>query len=132
MRKEKKKKKAAVADKAGLGTISRREFAIGSIALMGTYSSSELRAQETTSQIKLDESTAVKQLLEERHILDQDLIQVIQHAEKTGEKLYQPDSDSFLAKLRIKNVYFYAEYTVIDGGYRIYTAYSHRFTQEGD
>jgi hypothetical protein len=130
MPEEKEKKEKAADDKEKLGTISRREFAIGSIALIGAYSSPELRGQDT--QIKLEISETVRKLMEERHILDEDLIQVIQHAEKTGEKLYQPGSDGFLSKLRIKNVYFYAEYSIVEGGYRIYTAYSHRFTLEGD
>jgi hypothetical protein len=119
-------------DKEGLGILSRREFAIGSIAIIGAYSPSELLAQEKAAQIKIEKSADIEKLLEERHILDEDLIQVIQHAEKTGEKLYQPDSNGFLSKLRIKNVYFYVEYSVIEGGYRVYTAYSHRFSIEGD
>jgi glutamate synthase (NADPH) small chain len=125
-------KEENVAEKEGLGTITRREFTIGSIALIGTYASNEVLGQDAPSPIKLEKSNVVEKLLEERHILDEDLIQVIQHAEKTGEKLYQPEMDGFLSKLRIKNVYFYVEYAVISGGYRIYTAYSHRFAVEGD
>jgi hypothetical protein len=129
MPEEKEKKNEAAEVIEGLGAISRRDFAIGSIALIGAYASPELLAQDAP---KLEKSDVVQKLMEERHILDEDLIQVIQHAEKTGEKLYQPGSDGFLSKLRIKNVYFYAEYSVIEGGYRIHTAYSHRFTLEGD
>lgn len=132
MHEEKEKKDEAPADKEGLKTISRREFAIGSIALIGAYTSNDLLGQDAAAKIKLEKSDVVQKLLEERHILDEDLIAVIQHAEKTGEKLYQPGTDGFLSKLRIKNVYFYAEYSIIEGGYHIYTAYSHRFTLEGD
>jgi hypothetical protein len=129
MPEEKEKKNEAAEEIEGLGAISRRDFAIGSIALIGACTSPELLAQDAP---KLEKSDVVRKLMEERHILDEDLIQVIQHAEKTGEKLYQPGSDGFLSKLRIKNVYFYAEYSIIEGGYRIHTAYSHRFTLEGD
>jgi hypothetical protein len=132
MQEEKEKKIETAADKERLRIISRREFAIGSMALISACSPNELLAQETAAHIKIEKSADIEKLMEERHILDEDLIQVIQHAEKTGEKLYQPGSDSFLSKLRIKNVYFYAEYSVIEGGYRIYTAYSHRFSIEGD
>ncbi len=105
-------------------TISRRDFAIGSLALIGGISC----PAAAENAVKLEKSDAVQDLLEERHILDEDLAAVIQHAEKTGEKLYQTDADRFLAKLRINNVYFYVEYSVIEGGYRIHTAYSHRFS----
>jgi hypothetical protein len=113
-------------DKEGR-TISRREFAIGSIALISGFSSEAL-AGASADQIKLEKTDSIRDLMDERHILDEDLIPVIQHAEKTGEKLYQTDTERFLSKLRIKNVYFYAEYSIIEGGYRIHTAYSHRFS----
>ncbi len=116
--------------------ISRREFAIGSVAMLGGYS----LMQETSlpplsaeaQQMKLEISDTVRSYLETRHILDDDLRRVIDHAEKTGEKLYQPDSKIFLSKLRMNEVYFYAEYSPVEGGYKIYSAYSHRFRLEGD
>jgi hypothetical protein len=125
---EKKDEKTEIAlDKEGLGTISRREFTIGSIALIGAYSANESLAQ-AADQIKLEISDDVRHMLEERHILDEDLIQVIQNAEKTGEKLYEPETGRFLSKLHIKNVYFYAEYSIAESKYRIHAAYSHRFS----
>ena len=66
----------------------------------------------------------------DRRILKDDLIQVISHAEKTGVKLYQQDSDRFMAKLRMNDVYFYAEYSPIEGGFQIHNTYSHRFFLE--
>jgi hypothetical protein len=116
--------------------ISRREFAIGSVAMLGGYAmagdepvpplSPEAKA------LKLEISDTIRSYMEVRHILDDDVKRVIDHAEKTGEKLYQPDSSVCLSKLRVKEVYFYVEYAPCDAGYRIYTAYSHRFLIEGD
>ena len=57
---------------------------------------------------------------------------MIDNAEKTGEKLYHTENNIFLSKLRVKEVYFYTEYAPIEGGFRIYGAYSHRFRLEGD
>jgi hypothetical protein len=107
--------------------ISRREFAMGSLALISSYASAE-EPDKAGAQAKLEKSDSVRNQLEERHILDEDLIRVIKHAEKTGEKLYEPDTDRLLSKLHSNKTYFYVEYSVIEGGYRIYSAYSHRFS----
>jgi hypothetical protein len=112
-----------------LGTISRRKFAIGSLALVGAYSANE-PSGAAAEKIKLEISETVKKLLEERHILEEDVITVIRNAEETGEMLYEPGTDRFLSKLHMKYVYFYVEYSIVEGAYRIHTAYSHRFTME--
>lgn len=132
MSEEKEKKSAATQDKEESKTISRREFAIGSIAIISGYASAESSADAAEAQIKLLKSDEVRDQMEDRHILDQDLIQVIQHAEKTGEKLYEPNTGMFLSKLHVKNVYFYAEYSIVKDEYRIHSAYSHRFSFAGD
>jgi rRNA maturation endonuclease Nob1 len=82
--------------------------------------------------LRLEKTDAVADMLEERHILDEDVKRVIQNAESTGDKLYQTDTDHFLSKLRVGEVTFYVEYSRIDKGYRIHTAYSHRFLLEED
>jgi hypothetical protein len=73
--------------------------------------------------IKNDEVVA---LLEKRHILDEDIEQVIERAEESGEKLYRPDEERYLAKLRLSEATFYVEYGVSAEGYIIHSAYSHR------
>jgi hypothetical protein len=112
-------------------TLSRREFTMGSMAVLGTYSvgkGQELPPLPPEVQaLKLEKSEQVQFLMNARHITDDDLKRVIDHAEKTGYKLYQPDTDRLLSKLWVNKVYFYAEYSPIEGGYRIHTAYSHRF-----
>lgn len=108
-------------------TLSRREFAIGSLAIISSYASAE-EPDKAGAEVKLEKSDSVRNQLEERHILDEDLIRVIQHAEKTGKKLYEPDTDRLLSKLLSNKTYFYVEYAIIEGGYRIHSAYSHRFS----
>jgi hypothetical protein len=128
MPEEKENKSKAKDDKEEPRAISRREFAIGSIGFISAYASAEEHTNAVRAQIKLEKSRAVLDLLDNRHILDEDLIAVIEHAEKTGEKLYEPGTSIFLSKLLLQNVYFYVEYSLIKGGYLIHSAYSHRFS----
>lgn len=77
--------------------------------------------------ISLEKSDSVKKLLDVRYILDDEIKMVILNAETTEKKLYQPDNNRFLAKMRIGNVTFYVEYShVSEKIYIIHTAYSHR------
>lgn len=123
-------------DKNPSHQISRREFAIGSVAMLGSHALAEDIAVPPLSPearaMKLEIPALMQSYMEVRHILEDDVKRVIDHAEKTGEKLYQPDSSVLLSKLRVKEVYFYVEYAPCDGGYKIYGAYSHRFLIEGD
>jgi hypothetical protein len=111
--------------------ITRREFAVGSVALLGGYSLAESATIPPLSPeaqaMKLDISENMRDIMEAVHILEEDLRRVIDHAEKTGEKLYQPGNDILLSKLRVNEVYFYVEYSPVEGGFRIHDAYSHRF-----
>jgi len=116
-------------------SISRREFAIGSMGLISAYSLAEeieippLSAEAQA--LKLEKTQDVQDLMEARHILDEDLKRVIDHAERSGEKLYQPGTSFFLSKLRVKEAYFYVEYEPVKEAYRIHAAYSHRFLLGG-
>jgi len=115
-----------------LPLISRREFALGSVVLLGSYSvaeSSPLRPLSAEAQtIKIEKSKEIQELLDIRHITDDDLKRVIDHAEITEKKLYLPESNRFLSKLQIANTYFYVEYSSIENGnFRVHAAYAHRF-----
>ena len=112
--------------------ISRREFALGSISLLGSVSFAESSPLPPLSaeaqELKLEKSKELQELLDIRHITDDDLKRVIEHAEKTEKKLYIPESNRFLSKLQIANTYFYVEYSSIESGsFRIHAAYAHRF-----
>jgi hypothetical protein len=115
--------------------ISRREFAIGSVAMLSGYAMTEaamLPPLSTEAQVmKLEISDDLKNIMEALHILEEDLKRVIDHAEKTGEKLYEPGTDIFLSKLRVREAYFYVEYSPIEGGgFKILDTYTHRFLIE--
>ena len=112
--------------------ISRREFALGSVALLGSYSLAESAPlpplSDEAQSIKLEKTKEIQELLDIRHITDEDLKRVINHAEETGKKLYLPESNRLLSKLKIVDTYFYAEYSPIeDSVFRIHSAYAHRF-----
>lgn len=83
-------------------------------------------AKESPNEVRVMKDEAVASLMEERHILDEDVKQVIYNAEVTGEKLYQREGDRYLAKMRLANATFYVEYSVASDGYVVHTAYSHR------
>lgn len=77
-------------------------------------------------EIKLQVTDEVKQLLEERHIAEDEVKQVINNAEAEGKKLYQPEANRYLAKLRIGEATFYAEYAIEEDRYLVKTAYVHK------
>jgi hypothetical protein len=113
------------------GPISRREFAMGSMAVIGAYTSFAQEPPEPLSAaakaLKIGISSDVQKLLDDRHIIEEDIRRVIEHAEATGLKLYEEGSNRFLSKLRIYEAMFYVEYSSDQGVYRIHTAYFHRF-----
>ena len=81
---------------------------------------------------KLILSDEVKNLLDERHVLEDEVKQVIYHAEDTGEKLYRPGTNVFLAKLKIGTATYYAEYSAEEDGYSLRTAYVHKAEIQGE
>jgi glutamate synthase (NADPH) small chain len=68
----------------------------------------------------------IKNLMEDRWILLQDVEQVIEGAEETGEKFRNPESGKYLARKRIDNVTYWVEYDKKDDAYLIDNVYSHR------
>ena len=68
----------------------------------------------------------IKEQLEERMILEDDLAEIIAHAEETQEKIIDTVKDCFIASRRIGNVYFWVYYRPKEEGYEILCAYSHR------
>jgi len=80
----------------------------------------------TWEEIKLPVTDDVKQLLEERHIDEDEVKQVINNAETKGEKLYQPEENRYLAKLRIGKATFYVEYAIEEDKYVVRAAYAHK------
>jgi hypothetical protein len=117
-------------------SLTRRDFAIGSVAVLGASLAGAAESppplSEEAQAMKLLITDSVRDLLDIRHILDEDIKRVIDNAEKTQKKLCQPGTNNFLSKLRVKEVYFYVEYSPSEEGHRIHTAYSHRFLIDGE
>jgi hypothetical protein len=113
--------------------ISRRDFARGSAAVMGTYAVAETAAalnepSDEAKKIKIEKSAEMTALMDERYITDDDIRNVITYAEENGRKLYKQDSDHFLSKRRIGQTYFYVEYSRAgESAYIIHAAWAHRF-----
>ena len=82
--------------------------------------------EQVQGEVVIIKDEGVAALLDQRHILDQDVKQVISYAEATGEKLYREGIERYLAKLKTANATFYVEYSPSGNGYQVHTAYFHR------
>ncbi len=72
----------------------------------------------------------VRERLDDRRILVEDMQRVIYHAEQTGEKLCHSESGRFLASHRPRNVTFWVEYSSRGESFEIHNAYAHRMTRQ--
>jgi len=71
-------------------------------------------------------SPQMEKKMEDQCILVEDVQRVIHHAERTGNKVFNPDNGHFMAHLRPEIITYWVEYTSEPEGYRIHNAYSHR------
>jgi hypothetical protein len=76
--------------------------------------------------VPLEITEEVNKVIEMRHVLADEIKQVIFHAETTGEKLYQAGGNRYLGKLRIGKATFYAEYAYGKGNFSVKSVYYHR------
>jgi hypothetical protein len=105
-----------------------------------------LMAERNSEDMQFSIRDDVATLLEERHILEDNLREVIQHAESTGEKLHGPRGKRFLGKRVTKRPMTnkftgrtivmeftcYVEYSMTDEGYEVHSAYSHNAAIESE
>ncbi len=82
--------------------------------------------REDFEKIQLVVSEEVKDKMEERLILLEDIQRVIEHAERTGAKVYDPEKDCFIAYYKPGIITYWAEYKKEGEQYIVLTAYSHR------
>jgi hypothetical protein len=68
----------------------------------------------------------VRQVLEKRLILVEDIRRVIEAAEKTGGRLVNKNTGHSLASQKVGSVTYWVEYTPQEAGFVIHNAYSHR------
>ena len=113
--------------------LTRRDFTRGSAAAMGAYAVAEVAVAlddppDKTKAVKIEKSAEIAALMDERHITDDDVRNVITYAEDTGRKLYKEDSDRFLSKRRMGQTYFYVEYSPAgESTYKVHATWAHRF-----
>ncbi len=86
---------------------------------------------EETREMKLDFELRFTEealrLMDERMILKDDVIAVLEEQRRTGQAVFDADSGLTAACRRVGNVTFWVKYTPLDnGGYLVRSAYSHR------
>ena len=81
--------------------------------------------------IKLVIPPDVRETLEKRRILDEDLQRIIYEAENSGSSLVQAGTGRLTACLRPFQATIWAEYSPAPGGFVIHNAYSHRMRVTG-
>jgi glutamate synthase (NADPH) small chain len=72
----------------------------------------------------------VQKILEERMILVEDIQQVIEYAERTGNRMVNLETGHFLAHYRPSSVTYWVEYSPEGTSFLIHNAYSHRMVIE--
>ncbi len=95
-------------------------------SLLNEFWSEKEEGQEVDQLIKLFISDDVRDLMERRMILVEDLLRVIKWAETTGTKLVQKKTGHLLAHYRPGNVTYWVEYSPVQDGVIVHNAYSHR------
>ena len=68
----------------------------------------------------------VRQVMEQRMILTNDLIAVITHAESTGNKLKNIEKNTYIAYFKPVSVTYWVEYSQGEDGFIVHNAYCHR------
>lgn len=76
--------------------------------------------------VKLYIADEVKELLEERRILLEDVQKVIENAESTGRKFVNKTNSHILAYFKPASATYWVEYGIKEDGFIIYNAYFHR------
>jgi glutamate synthase (NADPH/NADH) small chain len=82
--------------------------------------------QNSFDSIRLVLPEAVQKMVEERLILVEDIQKVIEYAERTGKRLFNPETNHYLAYFKPANVTYWVEYSPQGGEYIVHRAYSHR------
>ena len=74
----------------------------------------------------IDYTPEVVAMMDDRMILKTDVIRVLQSLRETGEAIFDEDTQLCITRCRLGNVTFWVKFREIEGGYRVFAAYSHR------
>ncbi len=75
--------------------------------------------------VNIEKAEGLADLMEERGLRDEDVQKVIEEAEASGEKMYQPDTPECFAKAKCGESWVFVDYTVLgNDSYRVNRAYS--------
>jgi hypothetical protein len=80
------------------------------------------------NKIILNISPQLRQKLNSDLILETDIEAVIEHCERSGRKILDPESGHFSGHLQIGNLTYWAEYLPGDKGFDLVNAYCHRMS----
>lgn len=79
------------------------------------------------SSIKIQKTEHAEENAKLTEVSDEEIKKVIQDAEATGEKLYIPEGNRFLAKIKMDERTSYVEYSPEgEGQYKIYNVYAYK------
>lgn len=98
--------------------------------LLSTLWGGTMKEPEPYQKIQITMSDQVRELLEERMILDEDVQKVIFNAESKNNKFFNAKNGNFLAYYCPTTVTFWVEYQPQGGKYHVVNAYCHRMTIE--
>lgn len=89
------------------------------------------QVEEENCSVRLIINEKVRQIMEERMILSDDLVKVISYAESTGNKLKNAESDTYIAYFKPVSVTYWVEYSRQEEGFVVHNTYSHRLEIKG-
>ena len=79
---------------------------------------------------RLEITGEARALMEERMVLDTDVVSVMRAYHANGEAVLENDTGLLVTRLRIGNVTFWVKFTEDADGYTVHRVYSHRMTIE--
>lgn len=77
---------------------------------------------------KIEFAPEMLKKLSELLILEEEVAKTIEHCEKTGKKLYNPEKDAYIGHLQIGIITYWVEYQSKDDRFILRNAYSHRMS----
>jgi Fe-S oxidoreductase len=123
------------ADPAGRGWISwsdrRRNREAVKVAILAELGEQEVTQVEEYEKITLQMAEEVRKRIDGRRILENDIRMVIDHGERSGKRLLNSATGSFMVYLQSGNVTYWVEYTPGENGFTVRNAYCHRMNIVG-